>query len=812
MSNLIIGIGSSGLRIIEELQQYHYEYTGKNKPGASTEYLYIETDVNRTPRRTANGNSDITPVFFDFNDISVDINILRNENNPAKEWVPPVEYLNASHSGAGGMPSFGRLSLWKTNNYTRICNILEEKFQKIGGNSETKILIVGTLTGGTCSGMCVDFAYLLHSLFPDNIPNINALFLIPKTHGGAGQEVHAYHENFFSAISAITHYNKIDTVFKAKFPSGNEFTTMTPPYQLVNLLSQEFNNGNADIRGLDELYKLAGFNVMLRILGSNGEQDVTFQEVLDRRDVDRQSTANYKFVTSGIKLIQYPKGQLKELLSIELAIKEFRQLIDNEKFLDRTKTFKNIENFAINFRNNAQKEFEDLVSDSFSTLNAIQTSNDVSILDDFDIKLKEIEELNVDEFDKAVFKAFSTIQPNNYFEITKNNKNLLIDDLVSSIQDYIKQKTNFYKNLSISSIFLEEISNHISVLLDFYKEEYNIDGNDDKWNHTLGLTIEKHLATQLESNVVFQNKRYKSAVFKDVFALLKMHLSVGILSKIQEQINSAEKHLSPRGHELPTLQSLRKTSSKISSLINGNEDSPNMLTIHRRKNEITSILNESSTCYSMLFEGKNASVDIDSAISTLLRKGLSIDLNKMCDNNVWSFISKESDAMYSEILKNSNGFVNENDVISSNLKDILSANVPSVVSDLLQSNKDGLRDKIPAMLKLVNGKFAFNFHHCSHLHFISSDNSMYLPLFNNLQTTEDGSTSISLLTDTIVFYQEYENMSDMNDISFEPIHHLRSFVQTKADILNKINSKTGKEFLIKKSPYLTDSEFKQFLL
>ena len=60
-STLIIGIGTSGLNIIEEVQQFHYEFTGKNKPGSNVEYMYIETDAARKPRKTANGETEIKP-------------------------------------------------------------------------------------------------------------------------------------------------------------------------------------------------------------------------------------------------------------------------------------------------------------------------------------------------------------------------------------------------------------------------------------------------------------------------------------------------------------------------------------------------------------------------------------------------------------------------------------------------------------------------------------------------------------------------------------------------------------------------------
>ena len=70
---LIIGIGSTGLRILEEAQQYHYEFTGRNKPGNNVEFLYFETDISNKSKSTAGGRSVIHPVMCDFTNINVDV-------------------------------------------------------------------------------------------------------------------------------------------------------------------------------------------------------------------------------------------------------------------------------------------------------------------------------------------------------------------------------------------------------------------------------------------------------------------------------------------------------------------------------------------------------------------------------------------------------------------------------------------------------------------------------------------------------------------------------------------------------------------
>ena len=71
-STLIIGIGTTGLNIIEAAQQYHYEFTGRNKPGSNVEYLYIETDTSKVAKSTAGGETEIEGVKFDFDKIQVD--------------------------------------------------------------------------------------------------------------------------------------------------------------------------------------------------------------------------------------------------------------------------------------------------------------------------------------------------------------------------------------------------------------------------------------------------------------------------------------------------------------------------------------------------------------------------------------------------------------------------------------------------------------------------------------------------------------------------------------------------------------------
>ena len=109
-STLLIGIGTTGLRILEEAQQYHYDYTKKNKPGSNVEMFFIETDVLKRPRKTEGGETCIDIVQFPLSGMSVDINQMKDNPNLQTDWLPPTKTLLSNDTGAGGMPSYGRLA------------------------------------------------------------------------------------------------------------------------------------------------------------------------------------------------------------------------------------------------------------------------------------------------------------------------------------------------------------------------------------------------------------------------------------------------------------------------------------------------------------------------------------------------------------------------------------------------------------------------------------------------------------------------------------------------------------------------------
>ncbi|MFN5024312.1 MAG: tubulin-like doman-containing protein, partial [Bacteroidota bacterium] len=331
-STLIIGIGTSGLEIIEQAQQFHYEYTGKNRPGNNVEYIYIETNENRNPKKTALGTTDIISVKVPLNGGTSTYNKLKENQLIDSSWALSPELYG---DGAGGTPSYGRLSLWDPKHFANFVQSISSAHKRIG-KDDTKIIIVGTLTGGTGSGLCIDIAYLVNQIVNDKKSiNTRGLFLIPDALSfGSDKDLSV---NAFSALSAIDKFQK-NGGYRVKYLDGTEVIGNGTPFEYIQYISTQFNNNFPPLNKHD-LVRVAGITLGLQIINTNQPEGGTkkhFASLIQERRIDSRGKEKIKNNLSfGFTMIQYPQYQIQELLSIKLAKEVIHNLIDNENYVDK---------------------------------------------------------------------------------------------------------------------------------------------------------------------------------------------------------------------------------------------------------------------------------------------------------------------------------------------------------------------------------------------------------------------------------------------------------------------------------------------
>ena len=613
---IIIGIGTSGLYTLENAQRFYYETYKVNKP-KNVEFIYIETNESNHPVGTPKGN-DIKRVYISLDNMAVMIaELKRTCNNP--EWLPSSRDVLDAGMGAGGIRSCGRLALWGRNqqgdNFGNVTNAISNAYANVMqvNNNDTNlatkpsVFITGSLTGGTGSGIFIDMGYLVRHIIP-NIDDVFGLFLLPNEPTAIrGSEV--MYGNAYGAIKDLEHYNKVENNYKEKWPNGFTKDLEVPPYELVQFISQDYQDGSPAIRNLNGLYKMAGMYLFLNIAG--------IYEKRKERLVDAAANDIIgKYGTFGLSAIQFPKDQIQEFVASKLSIELLQQLTDsNDYFLNGQKypisRPRIIEKMAV--------AFDGILESAFATLNMVDSRDLLVSID------KDATRINKGEIQGSpvefIISMFTSTKNDKYHALVNNNintaRNLVIDSIYQQVDEAI-QKT---ENLNYGKIVLDTLVENIQRTLNYWRS-IGLSSQPQNWDNEL-----RKLAIGCTKNT-YKSVFEHDAVLKDrlntIFELMKMHLSIRMLVDICSHVREGQIRLQGNSHELPKLQFFDDLNRKLKALIGQTDDLDNGgISFTRRLSEIKG--------------------DIDDTTLPILRVYPSNDFNKECENAKAAFVQKSNE-------------------------------------------------------------------------------------------------------------------------------------------------------------------------
>lgn len=338
IKTFVIGLGSSGLEVCNFLAERIRWELGSVKRAPWVRFLGIET--NNAARSPLSDLGDLLLLNIDSTEYSAVLNgsPAYDERYRLSDWIDydTLRQIPTSDvsGGAGNIRMVGRLALFlrcdelrrniniRLNHLRRLtpADALEQRgalpsgenpeiIFSAGGN--VRVFVVGTLCGGTCSGMAADFGFLLRTLLSPDEKTI-AMFTLPPKSLTQSDVEHAnrYKKNAYMALMELNHYylSGREGDPPIQFPGETQpIGTDVVPYDLPFLLVPQGITRGEDVK---ELHQMMSDYIFLNIFAPGAEPFVTVVDIpIIRSDKFHRAHA---FSSMGIATIEYPAERIIE--------------------------------------------------------------------------------------------------------------------------------------------------------------------------------------------------------------------------------------------------------------------------------------------------------------------------------------------------------------------------------------------------------------------------------------------------------------------------------------------------------------------
>ena len=307
MPTILIGLGGTGKEVLLRIRRQFVEKYGSINDFPILSYLYIDTDNAPSEesgiareRDLLINDIDFQPSEKIFNPVNPSDYMHRIHDVPhIKKWLnttAEIGKLGTMNTGAGQIRPAARLAFYHNFDEinsklgsakskitdSRSINFVKDKHKIKNVNTEKiNVYVITSVSGGTGSGMYIDFGFLLRNLFK-NQAITTCYIVLPKIFQGYGKE--RVFANAYAALQELEHYNLKNT-FSVSWKKNEPHSFQPGVYDDVYLIDGENlkNLSLSDISSRD-IYKMIA--------------DTIFQ------DFSNSDFANYKRGVR-VNLVQY---------------------------------------------------------------------------------------------------------------------------------------------------------------------------------------------------------------------------------------------------------------------------------------------------------------------------------------------------------------------------------------------------------------------------------------------------------------------------------------------------------------------------
>ena len=288
---LCIGIGGTGRDTLMRLRRFIIEHHGRlaNLPVVS--FLAIDTDEGSLNSTGLNGKTyrgeqlvfdPNEKVAITMNDQAVGelVKEFRHQSygegafSHIQEWFPPTlkDAITVISGGANGVRPIGRLGFF--HNFQIIKQAIQDAVRRTVGHEQKMlphnyrvedgldVVVVGSLCGGTGSGIFLDIAYTLRYLFQNDTTTLGYLVISPDLYPNHNM----MQAGVYAALKELNYYTSDGTKFEACYDKNNQIfvSESRPPFDYTYLIASQ-TSGNHQITRKEDLCNVIAYKIYLDI-------------------------------------------------------------------------------------------------------------------------------------------------------------------------------------------------------------------------------------------------------------------------------------------------------------------------------------------------------------------------------------------------------------------------------------------------------------------------------------------------------------------------------------------------------------------
>jgi Tubulin like len=353
---ICIGLGGTGRDVLMRIRRLIVDRYGDLSNLPIVSFVHIDTDKAATQVTGIRTGSTYHGVDLSFkeaekvsatmssNEVTMFVEGLERRSEYTRHgpydhiarWFPPqlLRNIKAVEEGAKGIRPVGRLAFF--HNYQKIKTAIESAERRTRGHDSLllkaglrvepglSIFVVGSLCGGTGSGMFLDIAYSLRHLYGDQSAKIFGYLVIsPELYGNAP----SMSANTYAALKELNYYSTPGTKFEAFYDLQNLvfIQEQRPPFDYTYLVSSQ-TGGEYSILIQGKLCNVIAHKIALDFSSElapaiKGSRDNFLQHMIQCDKHPRPNSQRY--LTFGLAAIYFPRDTIVQIalnrVSLELV-------------------------------------------------------------------------------------------------------------------------------------------------------------------------------------------------------------------------------------------------------------------------------------------------------------------------------------------------------------------------------------------------------------------------------------------------------------------------------------------------------------